>query len=176
VFPIDLLDTLRESIQSHRQITWVLLLLTEPLKHSKLWQADDPARPRFAPEMWGERGIERIYDETGGWPHLVQLVAETLVDRMNDAGKGRVDDELFERGLDAAVTAGDAVLSQLLKGESRLPGEWEFLLAFRAHEAQSPPEDDEVRRSLRRRLVVVEDGDAWRLRAPLFRRWLRKRG
>lgn len=213
VFSTDLLDTLRESMQSHRQITWVFsgshsideldgaewasylvsartvevppftreetrLLLTEPLKHSKLWDKDDPARPRFAPEMWGERGIERIFDETGGWPHLVQLVAETLVDRMNDAGKGQVDDELFEKGLDAAVTAGDTVLSQLVKGESRLSGEWEYLLGFRANEAQPPPEDDEVRRSLRRRLVVVEDDDGgdWRLRAPLFRRWLRKRG
>ncbi len=34
------------------------LLLTEPLLHSPLWQKDDPARPRFDAELWGERGIE----------------------------------------------------------------------------------------------------------------------
>lgn len=212
VFTEDLLDTLRESIQSHRQITWVFsgshsideldgaewasylvstrtvevppftleetrLLLTEPLKHSRLWDKDDPARPRFSPEMWGEGGIKRIQAETGGWPHLVQLVAETLVDRMNDAGKGHVDEELFERSLDAAVVAGDTVLSQLLRGESRVPGEWEYLLGFRERSTQAPPEDDEVRRSVRRRLLVVESegGGEWRLRAPLFARWLRKR-
>jgi len=211
VFPGDLLDTLRESIQTHRQITWVFsgshsidelegaewssylvsartvevspftreetrLLLTQPLRHSNLWEADDPERPSFSPDMWGERGIERIHEQTGGWPHLVQLVAETLVDRLNDAGQGQVDDALFERSLDAAVTAGDMVLSQLLRGESQVPGEWEYLLGFRDRQVQPPPDDGAVRGSLQRRLLVVPEGkDAWRLRAPLFGRWLAKR-
>lgn len=212
VFPEDLLDTLRESIQTHRQITWVFagshsideldgaewssylvstrtvevlpftadetrLLLTEPLKHSTLWEADDPERPSFSVETWGERGIERIHGETGGWPHLVQLVAETLVDRMNVHGQAQVDESLFERSLDAAVTAGDTVFSQLLHGESQVPGEWEYLLGFCTRETQPLPDDDEVRRSLQRRLLVVPEGEGeWRLRAPLFARWLRKRG
>jgi len=36
-------------------------LLTEPLRHSRLWKDDDPKRPRFAPGFWGEGGIERIH-------------------------------------------------------------------------------------------------------------------
>ena len=62
--------------------------------------------------------------------------------------------------------------------ESVLPGEWEYLSAFRKQETQPPPEDDAITRSLRRRLLVSEEGEGglWRLRVPLMRRWLLKRG
>jgi TIR domain len=59
-------------------------LLTDPLRYSPLWLPDDPKRPRFAASLWGENGIERIHAEAGGWPHLVQLIAETVVDRLNE--------------------------------------------------------------------------------------------
>ena len=94
VFPRDLLDTIRESIQRHRRITWLFagshalselehaewsswfvslrtvellpfseaetrLLLTEPMRHSELWQDDEMSRPRFDAAFWGEGGIER---------------------------------------------------------------------------------------------------------------------
>jgi HAMP domain-containing protein len=45
------------------------------------------SRPRFEGAFWGNGGIERIHAEAGGWPHLVQLVAETVVDLLNDEGK-----------------------------------------------------------------------------------------
>jgi hypothetical protein len=59
-----------------------------------------------------------------------------------------------------------------------LPGEWEYLSTFRKQAAQTPPEDDAINRSLRRRLLVVEENEngPWRLRVPLLRRWLVKRG
>ena len=82
VFTTDLLDTIRESIQTHRRITWIFtgsheitelanatwtsylvsartievpsftlaetrLLLTDPLKPSKLWPPDSPKRGRW---------------------------------------------------------------------------------------------------------------------------------
>ena len=62
------------------------LLLTEPMRYSSLWADNDPARPRFETAFWGEGGIERIHAETGGWPHLVQLLAETSVALCNDRG------------------------------------------------------------------------------------------
>ena len=211
IFPEDLLVTVRESIQSHRQITWIFagshditdlkhaewpsylvsartvevpmftpaetrLLLTEPMKFSSLWPKDDPKRPRFSPEFWGENGIERIHHEAGGWPHLVQLVAETIVDLINDETKRQVDTELFERSLNKAIVSGHNVLYQLLRGESTLPGEWEYLTAFRKRETQPPPEDESIYTSLRRRLLVEEENGEWRLRVPLMARWLKERG
>ena len=61
------------------------LLLTDPLKHSPLF-ANAGERPRLAAELWGPGGIERIHAEAGGWPHLLQLIAETLVDLLNEGG------------------------------------------------------------------------------------------
>ena len=156
------------------------LLLTEPLRSSTLWPKDDPSRsrPRFPAEFWGPNGIECIHAEAGGWPHLVQLIAETVVDLLNDEGRRQVDAELFERALDEAIVRGHNVLYELMRGESSLPGEWEYLAAFRRQEAQPPPDDDAIGRSLRRRLLICEEGDngPWRLRVPLMRRWLLKRG
>ncbi len=211
VFPQDLLATIRESIQSHRRITWIFagsheiselknapwtsylvsartlevpmftpgetrLLLTEPLKYSTLWEKDDPRRPRFAAEFWGDGGIERIHNEAGGWPHLVQLIAETIVDLMNDEDTREVNAELMERALDKAIISGHNVLYELVRRECALPGEWEYLSAFRKSEFQPPPGDKAIYRSLRRRLLVAEENGRWRLRVPLMLRWLRQRG
>lgn len=211
VFPEDLLATLRESIQSHRRITWIFcggheigelkhapwtsylvsartieipmftldetrLLLTEPLKYSTLWNHDNPERPHFKEIFWGERGIERIQREAGGWPHLVQLIAETIVDLMNEEDTRQVNAELMERALDKAIISGHNVLYELLYRECALPGEWDYLSAFRQKELQPPPTDDAIYRSLRRRLLIEEEDGQCRLRAPLMQRWLRTRG
>jgi hypothetical protein len=209
-FPLELLATLRESIQSHRRIIWVFagsheiteltadwtsylvsartveiplftpeetrLLLTDPLLHSPLWGGREDERPRLAPEFWGEKGIERIHAEAGGWPHLVQLLAEKALDRVNEEGRDAADAVLFERAIGEAVVAGHNVLHQLLLGECRTEGEREYLEGFRRRDVQALPDDEAVLRTLRRRLLVVEDGGRLRLRVPLMQRWLRERG
>jgi hypothetical protein len=210
VFPRDLLSAIRESIQFHRQITWLFagsheitelphaqwtsylvsartvevppftpqetrLLLTEPLKHSELWKTLE-ARPRFTPEFWGEGGIERIQSEADGWPHLLQLIAETTVDLLNSEGSPAVTPALLERALNRAVASGHNVLSQLMQGESSLRGEWEYLAAFRVRDEQAPPEDFDIQGSLRHRQIIREENGFWRLRVPLMARWLRLRG
>ena len=152
------------------------LLLTEPLKHSSLWAKDAPNRPHFAPDFWGDSGIERIHQEAGGYPHLVQLIAETTIDLLNDEDSRQVDGALLERALDTAIVRGDTVFSQLLRGESTLAGEWEYIAGFRTQKTQPPPSDEAVYTSLRRRLLVENENGAWRLRVPLMARWLRKRG
>jgi len=151
------------------------LLLTEPLKHSTLWRDAGTERPRFEPGFWGDGGIERIHVEAGGWPHLVQLVAETVVDLVNDSGGAAVDDALLERALDRAVIRGNNVFLELLERESRLPGEWDYLRVFRNAEEQPLPVDEALDRSLRRRRLVVEEKDRYHLRVPLMARWLRER-
>lgn len=211
VFPEDLLAAIRESIQTHRRITWIFagsheitelknapwtsylvsvrtlevplftpaetrLLLTEPLKYSTLWPSDAPNRPRFVPEFWGEGGIEGIHNEAGGWPHLVQLIAETIIDLINDEDSRQVDSDLFERALDKAIVSGHNVLYELMHRESFLEGEWEYLNQFKTKSPQPPPDDEAVRTSLMRRLLIEEENGEWRLRVPLMERWLKKRG
>ncbi len=151
-------------------------LLTEPLRYSPLWERDDPKRPHFAPALWGDGGIERIHAESGGWPHLVQLIAETVVDMLNEGTAPHDDAALLERALDKAIVSGDTVLRELVERESRLPGEWDYLRRFRTLETQPPPSDEAVYRSVRRRLLVTEDEGSFRMRVPLMQRWLRRRG
>ncbi|MEP7013013.1 MAG: ATP-binding protein [Acidobacteriota bacterium] len=150
------------------------LLLTEPLKHSSLWRAAGSEAPRFEPGFWGTGGIERIHEETGGWPHLVQLVAERVVDLVNDGGVNGADERLLDRALDRAVENGYSVFYELIERESALPGELGYLRRFAREETLPIPEDDAVDRSLRRRLLVVPEGNRYRLRAPIMARWLRR--
>jgi hypothetical protein len=86
------------------------LLLTEPLKYSSLWLTVARQRPSFAAEFWGEGGIERIHIGAGGWPPLVQLIAETTVDLMNNEGARQLDETLLEQVLDRAIIRGHNVL------------------------------------------------------------------
>lgn len=151
-------------------------LLIEPLRHSVLWAADDPKRPQFNPIFWSEGGIEYIHAEAGGWPHLVQLLAETVVDLCNDRGQERADQALLEQTAAKAIITGDAVLRQLMQPEDASPNEWAYLCGFRTHDTQPPPDDELVCQALRRRLLVNEEQGQWRLRAPLMQRWLRERG
>lgn len=211
VFSLDMLATIRESIQTHRRITWIFagsheiyelknaawtsylvsartievpafteaethLLLTEPMKHSSLWRNNEEKRPRFAASFWGDGGIERIHAEAGGWPHLVQLVAETIVDLVNLEEVSQVTPDLFERALDKSIVRGQNVLYELMHRESTLPGEWEYLLAFKKTDTQPPPQDEAIAASLRRRLLIAEENGEWRLRVPLMARWLKQRG
>jgi hypothetical protein len=149
-------------------------LLTEPLAQSRLWRARAQTAPHFDPSFWGKGGIERIHTEAGGWPHLVQLLAETAVELANNQQLAALDAGLLEQAIDEAAERGTVVLSELFEGECRTPAEWQFLLGFRETETQPRPSDEQIRRSLRRRLLIVEEGEQWRLRVPLMRRWLIK--
>jgi hypothetical protein len=63
-----------------------------------------------------------------------------------------------------------------MQGESKLPGEWDYLAGFRSRDEQSPPEEEAILQSLRHHQIVLEQGGTWRLRVPLMQRWLRQRG
>lgn len=209
VFSLDLLAMFRESIQTHRRITWLFagshsidelthapwpsyfvslrtvevplftqeetrMLLTDPLQHSPLWRGTE--RPKFPDEFWGPGGLDRIHAQTAGWPHLVQLLAELCVDFANDRNVRQISPALFEEVLAKAIVRGDSVLRLLLQTECKLPGEWDYLSNFRHRDTQPPPDDEEVARSLKRRLLVVDTNDEWRLHVPLMQLWLRVRG
>ena len=151
------------------------VLLTDPMRHAPRAQSTAAPNVHFSPESWGSGGIERIHREAGGWPHLVQLIAETLTDVVNRTGQGVVDDKAFEAALDKAIVRGDAVFVELLRKECRSSAEWEYLAGFRTMDSQpAPPED--VLGPLRRRWLLEPNGELWRLRVPLMQRWLRKRG
>lgn len=147
------------------------LLLSEPLRFSPHWRERPTEAPRFT-TFWGKDGIKQIHTETGGWPHLVQLVAETCVDLANDKSADNIDAELLLYAFDESVRRGDTVLRQLIEGESIGSDEDAYLRDFRNRETQVEPNDSQVRRRLRYRHLVVVDGIKWRLRAPLMRRWI----
>ena len=106
----------------------------------------------------------------------MQLIAETIVDLLNDEGGLQVTSPLMERALDRAIISGHNVLYELLRRENTLPGQWEYLSKFRIRETQPLPDDEAIVQSLRRRLLVEEEAGQWRLRVPLMSRWLRTRG
>ena len=103
----------------------------------------------------------------------MQLIAETAVDRINDEQEKNLDRGMLEQVFDESVRRGDMVLRLLIQQECNLDGEWDYLMGFRRSDTQPAPTDDGVFESLRRRLLIVEDGDQWRLRVPLMQRWLR---
>ncbi len=151
------------------------LLLTEPLKELPLYERG-AQRPRYGAGFWGDGGIAWVHQQAAGWPHLVQLLAATAVDLVNDANVAGLNSELLEQAAARSIVDGDTVLRQLLRNEFELPGEWEYLAGFRARDEQPPPADEAIFQSLRHRQLVVEDGGMWRLRVPLMQRWLRERG
>lgn len=147
-------------------------LLTNPLAHSPAFRVDDPRRPRIAEEFWGEGGTAWLHDTAGGWPHLVQLLAEDAVDEVNDREAAAFDPAWRIDLLDRAAGRGEMVLRLLLLGESRLEGEAAYLLGFAETEFQPPPADRAIARSLHRRELVTVTDEGWRLRVPLMRHWL----
>lgn len=210
-FTEDFAATLRESVQSHRRITWMFagshhfselpnvrwssylvslrtldlpsftpeetrLLLSQPLKHSRRKEART-AVVTFGTGFWGEGGMDRIHAEAGGWPHLVQLIASTVVDLCNTQGQPRADAAILDEALAKSVVSGDSVLAELMLYRSEeYPAAWSYLSGFRKQDTQPRPEDEALRLILKRHLLVQETADGqWTLRVPLMLRWLRER-
>ena len=152
------------------------LLLTEPMRSSPLWNNNEDARPHFEAGFWGDDGIERIQADTGGWPDLVQWVAEAAIDLLNQSAAPRVDGALLERAFVLATERANNTLLELIEKESLLDGEFAYLQGFRTADTQAPPADPAVARSLRRRMLLAESDGQYRMRVPLMRRWLIAKG
>ncbi len=149
-------------------------LLIDPLVHSQLAE-ETPNRPKFPPEFWGTDGLRRLHEAANGWPHLVVLLAETCVHVVNLQNAASVTDELFSVVRQKAIVSGDNVMIQLLKNESEIPGEWDFLLGFRNHDVLPAPENIAIGKSLLRRSLVTLEDNQVRLRVPLMHQWIRER-
>ncbi len=93
------------------------LLLTEPMRESPLWKQDEQARPRFDPSFWRAGGIERIHAETGGWPDLVQWVAEATIDLLNESSAQNVEAALLEQAFVRVVERAHSPLLELVERE-----------------------------------------------------------
>ncbi len=204
VFEIGLLDTFRESIQNHRNITWMFVgcnyinrlknaewssyfislqsiyvnmftfeetitLLTEPLKNSSLKEVG-----YFDPSIWERHILEKIYAETAGWPHLVQLVAEICITNLNESDSGYINEIILENSFNEAIDKGRNVFNQLLKNESGISGEWEYLNSFSKNEFQKIPDDMDIRESIKTRELIKEAEGMWSIKVPLMKRYLEK--
>jgi hypothetical protein len=130
------------------------LLLTEPLRHSELFRRAETKPPHFDLAFWGEGGIDRIHAEAAGWPHLVQLLAEGVVQLVNLRGLSAATPALLEEAIATAAVRGDAVLRQLVRNECRLAGERDYLARFRTHDLQCRAGAPTVRLPAHRRCMV----------------------
>ena len=133
------------------------LLLTEPLEAIASATSEDDARaPSLRRRLLGRRR-DRVDSRSRprGWPHLVQLLAGTAVDLVNEANVTLTGSRRCWSGrrINRSSTA-TRVLRQLMRGESELPGEWDYLAGFRSKDEQAPPADEAIFQSLRRRQLV----------------------
>ena len=153
------------------------LLLTQPLEHSTRPDVKAAGQATFGAAFWGERGMEIIHEEAGGWPHLVQAIAATIVDLCNLHGRAQADPTVIEEAIAKTIVSSETVLADLmLYNSTKYPEAWEYLARFRTHDRLLPPENDALRRRLKRYLLVRETEDGqWQLSVPLMLRWLRKR-
>jgi hypothetical protein len=87
------------------------------------------------------------------------------VDLLNKEGGRQVTSSLTERALDRAIVSGHNVLYELLRRESALPGEWEYLSKFRIRETQPPPNDETIAQSLTS--PVAGQGGGWPMAVKL---------
>lgn len=150
-------------------------LLTEPLRQRYYSEAAGATTQLFKPSFWGKANLERIHAETGGWPHLVQLVAEGTVELAKKNGLRQVTSSVLDRALDKVVVTGHTAFFELLRGEGS-DAEWAFLQGFRTSDSLPWPRDLGVLNSLERRMLVLSEPATVCLRAPLMGRWLRIRG
>ena len=207
IFSENLLATIQQSIQNHLSITWIFVgsheivelkeipwenyltdaktievpfftfeetyqLLTDPLKETNF-----PNRPKLAPETFGTDGIRKIYEETCGWPDLVQMVAEKALEKIK-SGKTlqQLNAEQLENVYSDVISEKRNTFISLMVSESKLEGEWEYLYNFHNQPTQLPPNKTEISISLRRRELVSVSEEGWSLRVPLMARWLREQG
>jgi len=132
-------------------------------------------RPRFKPTFWGENGIEWIYTQTAGWPHLVQLLTNIAVDLTDEPWADTLIKKHWGwRGADLSYWA-TPVLSYLLYGETQSEPETVYIVGFRTKDTQAPnqrsdhsapsPSSDHHRKN-----------NDWRLKVSLMLQWLRTKG
>ncbi len=126
----------------------------------------EPVKLRYPPEV-----LERLFDLTQGHPALLQLLCKKLVDIANRDQKA----DMTMADLDLAIAesieretfpmlvfwkqfcatpASRQTVEQILRGE--------------------PPTDAASRMRLEEHGFIVERDGVWRLRVPLFERWLRQ--
>ena len=72
---------------------------------------------------------------------------------VNDEAQTAVSPELLERAFAKSVVRGEAVFYELLRRESKLAGEWDYVEGFRLAEVLDAPADAAILRSLRRWLM-----------------------
>jgi hypothetical protein len=105
-------------------------------------------------------------------------VAANAVRFCNDRQAKRVDGKILEDALAKTLVSAEAVFSQILRERSpKFPDAWEYLKGFRRNEQLPAPDDDELRKVLKRHLIVNEiNGDEkLEMKIPLMRRWLIER-
>ena len=203
--PEELPVRINQSTQSHSNITWIFagghkitefkevplgkslitaktieipfftLEETKRLLTDPFYEKGYPNRPKLE-SKFGPDVITQIYENTFGWPILVQMVAEEALKNIQDDQE--ITTQKLEEVFGTVVYRGTDFFTHVLEtDESKVPGAGEYLYGFGNKSIQPPPDDEKLRESLQRRKLVYisEDEERWSLRVPLMERWLRKK-
>ncbi|MEN8905525.1 MAG: AAA family ATPase [Clostridiales bacterium] len=203
-FNVNLLTTIRESIKNHSNIFWLFsgsnrlselktiqwtsyfisfktveilpftfietkYLLTQPFKY-----ADSENLKNTKINVWDKGSIEKIYEETNGWPYFVQAIAHAAIEILkSDQARSKVDLYILENAFRKVIQSSYNSFERLLKNECEIKGEWEYILEFTNSDLQLKPSNPLIRESLKRRLIIKEVDNMWKINMPLMERWLK---
>ena len=147
-------------------------LLCEPLASKEPsarggWLKVEPAR-------WGgEVGIDRIHRESGGWPSIIQLIAQVVARMLKENGHDHADETLLDQALEKSVEQGNNLFEGVMYRERSSDEEWHYLRQFARETELDPSPVPGVMDSLWRRELIDRGTRGYILRVPIVSRWLR---
>jgi len=128
----------------------------------------EPVDLRYPPEV-----PARLFELTQGHPALLQLICRELVDIANrDLKKqmGLVDlDEALCKVMNQETLAIEVFWSEFCAAPETRQTVWQIL-------RNEPPDHKPSLARLKEHGYIVADGEAWKLRVPLFDQWVRRFG
>jgi len=157
------------------QLKETLALLCDPLHSLPSDVGSSEPVVKFKPAMWGdEKGIDRIHNESGGWPSIIQLIAQVVVDILNNEHREKANDALIEKALEEAVVRGNNLFDEVIRGECFDSDEWSYLQRFARETELDPSPNQRMMESLWRRELLERRDGRYALKVPIVGRWLRR--
>ncbi len=127
---------------------------------------------RLFAELYPAGGIDEILAQTACQPCLLQHVMANLVSRLNKAQRLRADLADIRYAIDDTPNSASSVLVELWM---ELEQDAQQALRTLLPDYDGPRAEPKLLRQLKTRGYVVKQADTYKIRIPLFQRWLRQR-
>lgn len=145
-----------------------------PLTVGYLSREDTFRLIQVVPLQYPSALLERMYHETQGHPCLLQKICQEMVNVANASGKKEMAEADYDAAFERVIMQPhngvvDVFWGQFCTLRGMKPIVWEIL-------ESKPPSDERLVKVMKIHGFVVEEKGAWRLRVPLFERWVREFG